>query len=232
MEGRFTPDLMLGECELLDWDIADHAASRTLDGLVPLATPLPQLSPSEDGDMVDAFLNSRDDADLEWDEEMAIEMTGLLNSCLASADTHQIAPLTSLAGCDRSARSAPVLADQLLTSCHNGAETPQVAVRPAAPVLVKLSRPVLIVDGPPMRLPMHSRLSPEAQLKHKGWAKKRKIRVKYGRKHVYTNKRDIAKSRRRANGKFESRELAEARTRELVEARARGLTRVSTPFII
>jgi len=50
-------------------------------------------------------------------------------------------------------------------------------------------------------------LTPEQAKKHRGWAAKKRRRVKYGRKYVYTNKVNIAKARKRVDGKFEPGEF-------------------------
>jgi len=97
-----------------------------------------------------------------------------------------------------------------------------VATQCKAPVLVQVSRAILIEEGPALWTPSapmeptfmadttgtwNSKLKPEARRKHRGWAAKKKARVKYGRKFVYAQKAAVARKRRREDGKFETREM-------------------------
>jgi len=104
-----------------------------------------------------------------------------------------------------------------------------------APVLVKLSRPVLIEGGPlvapsvPLSFALDPNLvwaqdvlartfKPEARCKHKVWAAKKKARVHYGTSYVYENKASIARKRPREDGKFETRKMR--RNQLIAEAQA------------
>jgi len=107
--------------------------------------------------------------------------------------------------------------------------------RHGAPVLVKLSRPVLIEDGPVVplaaafavgsssSLDWNKKLSPEQRCKHKGWAAKKRKRVHYGTSYVYENKANIARKRKREDGKFETRKMREAQ--RIAEAQAAAATK-------
>ena len=49
-------------------------------------------------------------------------------------------------------------------------------------------------------------LTPNQRTKHENWTATKLRRVKYGRKFVYINKRDVAKARVRADGKFQRKQ--------------------------
>jgi hypothetical protein len=67
-----------------------------------------------------------------------------------------------------------------------------------------------------------SRMSPEARAKHRGWAAKKRARVRYGRKHAYPNKVSAAQNRHREDGKFET---TERRIERLIGIRTSRLLR-------
>jgi len=71
-----------------------------------------------------------------------------------------------------------------------------------APELVKISRAISVEDPQPA-FTVGTKLSASQRQKHKGWAAKKNSRVKYGRKYEYTHKAEVARNRKRQEGKFQ-----------------------------
>lgn len=119
-----------------------------------------------------------------------------------------------------------------LSQCALNANGPQTRPRKLPPVIVLPSRdwsrrvekrvpseaaplcttapftPPSVRDSRQSVAPWGSRLSPEQQRKHREWAVKRK-RVKPGTSYKYETKADVARKRKREDGKFETRKTAQ-----------------------